>query len=271
MKTTCKNCGQRPANRSGRLCYQCFRDEQKRTGETTSAIGTPQNGVPAAGDESLLDAMKWVQSHPKDHDRTQLQRDCRAWKERKLVEFMNRRSDLEKAALAGKTGPSAPKGAFAGLASPAFEGSGECPTCGTWVNDQGSERALKLLREGMARDEAEQAREDAERAARPGAKELGRARQEELKAALWRERQVMLECTGRYQDRRSKDTLTRNEATMGFVFIEWNEHCRAYDLELAVWPDPENVLGSLEKALKRTADREQEWRKGVAELEGSAA
>jgi hypothetical protein len=258
MKTTCKKCRQRPANRSGGLCYHCFREQQAQ--QAATATGTPQNGVPAAGDESLLDAMKWVQSHPKDHDRTQLQRDCRAWKERKLVEFMNRRSDLEKAALAGKTGPSAPKGAFAGLASPAFEGSGECPTCGTWVKDEGSDRVLELLREGMARDEAEQAREDAERAARPGAKELGRARQEELKAALWRERQVMLECVRRYGDRLDKE-----------MFIDWNQQCRARDLELAVRPDPENVLDSLEEALQSVPEREQEWRKGVTELEGSAA
>jgi hypothetical protein len=211
-------------------------------------------------EETLLGAMKWVQTRPKGEDRTELQRDCRIWKQKRLTEFLSKRADLEKAALAGKAGPSAPKGAFAGLASPAFEGSGECPTCGTWVKDEGSERVQELLRDGIARDEAEQAREDAERAVQPGARELGRAKQEELKAALWRERQVMLECTGRYGDRLDKE-----------MFIDWNRQCRAQDLELAVRPDPENVLDSLEKALQSVPEREQEWRKGVTELEGSAA
>jgi hypothetical protein len=248
--TVCKRCRERQANKAGCLCQVCWAAEQAERPPSPEPVG----------EETLLEAMTWVQSRPRSEDRTELQRDCRIWKQKRLAEFMAKRADLEKAALAAQAKASAPKGAFAGLASPAFEGSGECPTCGTWVNDQGSERVLELLREGMARDETEQARQDAEGAAQPGAKELGRTRQEALKAALWRERQTMLECVGRYDNRLDKE-----------MFIDWNQRCRARDLELAVWPDPENVLGSLEKALQSTADREQEWRKGVTELEGSAA
>jgi hypothetical protein len=268
-KKPCRTCQQRPANRPNGLCYFCFREEQRAAGTPTAqAAPTTGSGEPVAGDAGLLAAMQHVQAHGPEHDRTLLHRDCRAWKEKKLAEFMAKRADLEKAALAPKASPPTRAGAFAGLACPAFDGHGECPTCGLYRKDEGGERARKLLREQIAQDEAAQAREDAVRAAQPGAKERGRARQEELKAALWRERQAMLTCTGLFGARRDK--LTDNESIRGALFIDWHLDCRTRDLELAVRPDAENVLDSLGRAVKGTVEREREWQEGVAELEGTA-
>jgi hypothetical protein len=265
-KKPCRQCQQRPANRPNGLCYFCFRAEQRAAGTPTAqAAPTGGGGEPAAGDASLLAAMQHVQAYGPEHDRTQLHRDCRAWKDKKLPEFMARRAALEQAALTPKAPPPARGGAFAGLQSQAFEQLGQCPTCGHWQRDEGRERARKLLREQIARDEAAQAARDAELAARPGAKERGRA----LQAALWRERQPMAEWARLFDARR--DALTRQDQTFGELHTTFYRQMRARALELVARPDPEHAIDSLERALTSVPEREAMWQKGVADLGGQAA
>jgi hypothetical protein len=249
-KKPCRKCQQWPANRPNGLCYRCFREEQKAAAPNGA---TAEGGVPelAAGDGTLFEDMRHVRRFPASRDRTEGQRDARRWKQQDFKGFMTRLADLEKAALAGQAkAPGAPPPAVP-------------------ERDAGSERARKLLREGIARDEAEQARRDAELAGQPGAAERGRARQEELRAALWREREAMLACTGLFDARR--DALTENDCFMVELHITFHQHLRARALELAARPDPGNVIDSLERALKSTAEREAKWREGIAELEVKAA
>ena len=271
-KKPCRKCHQNPANRPNGLCYRCFREEQRAARPpAVQAAPAAEGGVTALAspDGTLFEDMRHVRRFPATEDRTEGQRDARRWKEQDFKGFMAKFADLEKAALAPKALSPARGGAFAGLQSQAFEELGQCPTCGHWQRDEGRERAQKVLREGIARDEAAQAARDAALAAQPGAKERGRTLQEELRAALWRERQPMAEWARLFDAHR--DALTRQDQTFGELHTTFYRQMRARALELVARPDPENVIDSIERALKSVPEREAMWQKGVADLGGQAA
>jgi hypothetical protein len=180
--------------------------------------------------------MLHVYSRPKGQDRTQGHRDCRRWKDRDLKGFMAKLADLEKAQIGAK--PAAPPG------EPEGPGTAE---------DPGTDRALALIDRLLSEGEASRNEEDARLAAQPGAAQKGRALQEELRAALWRERQ------GRELREKAREGIADPaERKITRILEESAPETRAEYCELAIHQEPGKILASLENALKATADSE-EW------------
>jgi hypothetical protein len=210
-----------------------------------AAAGPAQEEAPGSEDVSLYEAMRHVFTRPKEADLLAPQRECRAWLKADRKGFMAKLADLEKALAKGQGAATAPEGTV----------------------DEGAERVRALLDEQIAGHEAEQAEEDAEYAARPGAAALGAAKQAELKAALWDERQLREQVKAL---ERAQEAAPRSN-WMYQIERELSESLhaslRARDVELAIHPEPGKVVGSLQRAIEGTREREEELRKKLAELE----
>src|SRR4051794_12189825 len=70
-----------------------------RKGQSGNPGGKPKAGR-EEGVPELLRAMRWVMKRKEAQDRTQLQKECRAWLKEDHKGFMSRWADLEKAHLA---------------------------------------------------------------------------------------------------------------------------------------------------------------------------
>jgi hypothetical protein len=152
---------------------------------------------------------------------------------------------------------------------PAFSGRGECPTCGFWHKDERSARVRELLNDGIATAKAEQAKQDAKRAATPGADGLGRAKQQALATALQNEWPLIQKYDAVFSVRVAKmDDLER---AGGEMFRDWHYLCRAAALELVIRPDPENVIDSLEKEIKHVDEEKACWQIAIEQLSGGSA
>jgi hypothetical protein len=112
-----------------------------------AARAAAAQGEPVAKEVSLYETMRHVFSQPKEADRTQPQRECRAWLKDDRKGFMAKLADLEKAALAGREKP--PEGDGSGP-----ENSGP---------DEGSARVEELIQRLL-----DQANQDAEAPVKDG-------------------------------------------------------------------------------------------------------
>jgi hypothetical protein len=213
-----------------------------------AAAGPAQEEAPGGEDVSLYEAMRHVFTQPKEADRTQPQRECRAWLKADRKNFMAKLADLEKAALAKGQSVAAPGGAVAG-------------------KDEGSERVGALLDEQIAAHEAEQAEEDAKLAARPGAAALGADRQAELRAALWDERQLWKQVRALERDGEADYQSNWMRQIERDLSESLHASLRTRDLELAVHPEPGKVVGSLQRAVEGTRERTEQLHKKLAWLE----
>jgi hypothetical protein len=191
-----------------------------------------QAGADAPG---LLMAMRHVVTWPSVKDRVQLHRVCRLWLENDRKGFLSKLADMEKALLAFQQ-KRAPTGPGDGGSSPAP-----------------SERELfeDRIDELIQEEETRLAEEDASLALQPGAAQQGRALQEELKAALWRERQLRekAKAGGPWS------LADPFENQLMRILDDARADLRARDCELAIHPEPGKVLASLQHALKSTAER----------------
>lgn len=68
---------------------------QFRPGQSGNPGGKPKEDRDHVPD--LLKAMRWVTTRPESKDRTQLQKECRAWLKEDRSRFLSRMADLEKA------------------------------------------------------------------------------------------------------------------------------------------------------------------------------
>jgi hypothetical protein len=218
--------------------------------QSPAAYGEP------AGDPSvppLYRAMKLVLGLPEAADRTQYKRSARRMLEQKPVEFGNKLADYEKALAA----------ASAHRRTPHSE-SGD-----SVQRDEGSERVEALLEDLIAKHQDELAKEDAELAARSNAAELGKARQQSLKEALERERLLRVQVAELRRAR--KNVPDENHRLMEEGFAECHGALRAQDIELAIRPDPANILASLEHALSATRERVEIFQRELDHLHCGAA
>jgi hypothetical protein len=195
--------------------------------------------------------MLHVYTKQAQEDRTQGQKDCRKWKAKDLKGFMAKLADLEKA-RAGRGGkaedPSEPEDGY--------------------EPDEGDRRLEALLAKGIADGKEEQAQEDAKLASRPDAVKQGASLQAELKAALWRERLLLDEVAA--WKRRGLSEEEQHKGMMNDMFVDWCIYQRLWHIELAVRPEPEKVIGSLQKAVEGTQGRERNERATLRELKGEA-
>jgi hypothetical protein len=79
-----------------------------KKGQSGNPGGQPKGGR-EEGDLDLLRAMRHVAKRKESRDRTQLQKECRAWLKEDRKGFLSRWADLEKARLAQKEGKRATK------------------------------------------------------------------------------------------------------------------------------------------------------------------
>ncbi|MBY0525063.1 MAG: hypothetical protein K2R98_16785 [Gemmataceae bacterium] len=126
---------------------------------------------PSEDDQDMLAAMRWVQSHAKSQDRTELQKDCRQWKSKDLKGFMAKRADLERAEMAARGQNST----MAQSSAPVVD-----------EPDATDDLIQRLLDECHA----ETAAEDARLAARPDAANIGASLQRSLNESLEREKML---------------------------------------------------------------------------------
>ena len=112
---------------------------------------------------------------------------------------------------------------------------------------------------------AKQASENADLAAEPDAMKTGKLHQEELRAALWRER-LLWNKVEKLENREGK-----RYGVIETFFDECQLKARSEYTELAIRPNPEKVIGSLRIALKGTQEHEEHLRKRVEELEPKGA
>jgi hypothetical protein len=139
-----------------------------------------------------------------------------------------------------------------------WKGKGECPTCGTWVGDEGTQRVMSLLNEQFAADRIKQANEDAKLAAKPNAEAIRACRQTDLKNALWRERRLREKFA---ELERAWAENESNQSVIHELMADFHARERARDMELAIVPEPGRIIDSLRKALERTIGREAMWEK----------
>ena len=128
--------------------------------------------------------------------------------------------------------------------------------------DEGTRLAIGLCEDFLAKYAAKQAREDAELAARPNAAEAGRGRQEELRAALSRERMLREELATLERDVGEQEL----DGIMRAFSYKFHDEQANKDDDLACSPNPATIIGSMEKALQNTLQREGLWQKRVEEL-----
>jgi hypothetical protein len=133
--------------------------------------------------------------------------------------------------------------------------------------DAGASRVLELLDQGIAADEERLSEEDAEYAARPGAAALGADRQSELRAALWDERQLWKQVRALERTQEAAPRSNWMYQIERELSDSLHASLRARDVELAIHPEPGKVVGSLQRAIEGTREREEELRKKLAELE----
>jgi hypothetical protein len=122
-----------------------------------------------------------------------------------------------------------------------------------------------LLNEWSVSLKAKQASENAELAAESDAMETGMRHQEELRAALWRERLLWNKVA------KLENWEKKNYGVIETFFDECHLKARSEFTELAIRPNPEKVIGSLRIALKGTQEHEEHLRKRVEELEPKGA
>jgi hypothetical protein len=125
--------------------------------------------------------------------------------------------------------------------------------------------AQRTIEEQLAQIEVQQAKEDAELAARPDADSLGASRQAELREALWRERQLMERV--RELERKRGEPPDELGGFMHRMFDTFYSEERVRHAELAVRPDAAKIAGSLQKALEEVIERENQLQHRVKELE----
>jgi hypothetical protein len=122
-----------------------------------------------------------------------------------------------------------------------------------------------LLNEWSVSLKAKQASENAELAAESDAMETGMRHQEELRAALWRER-LLWNKVEKLENRERKEY-----GVIETFFDECQLKARSEYTELAIRPNPEKVIGSLRIALEGTQEHEEHLRKRVEQLEPNVA
>jgi hypothetical protein len=207
-----------------------------------------------------LAAMRWVTSHPPEEDETWEQRSAREFKESAPAGFYARKAKLEEQEAEQAAGAD-------GSAPDAWDGEGPCPTCGREkeepIEDAGTSKILAMLDELDGASTSAEARENAERAARPDARQVGRARQDALRQAL------AAELAARDAAAKAKRGRPVNETEQWFDKFSGDFHfdMRVRDLEFANRPDPENAIASIEHAITATSERERMWRGELADLE----
>lgn len=83
---------------------------------TAASVSANVSIIDPPTEASLYDDMVHVRRYPREYDRTEGQRDCRAWKKRDLRGFMSKLADMEKARLT--TGADKPAAAATPKAGP---------------------------------------------------------------------------------------------------------------------------------------------------------
>jgi hypothetical protein len=202
--------------------------DDPRNGHLVQAARAAQEEPVEPEDVSLYEAMRHVFSQPKEADRTQPQRECRAWLKDDRKGFLSKMADLEKAALAR---PPSRKDEPGGEESPPAE-------------DAGTARALALCDQQLAQAGARRAEENAELAARPGAAALGASLQRQLREALWEERQL-----------REKAPAPEGADPVLEFFDRFEAGARREAAELAIHACPAEVIASLRGELDYTLQR----------------
>jgi hypothetical protein len=198
-----------------------------------AAAGPVQVEAVGSEDVSLYTTMRQVFNQPKERDRGQPQRECRAWLKSDRKGFMSKLADLEKALTKGQGAATAPD-----------------------RRDEGTERVLALLGEGMGADEERRAEEDARLAARLGAAALGAAEQAELKGLLWQERQLYERVTARERG----EPQSAADAVLRRLFDDFWKGQRSRGVELAVHPNPGTTIASMRHEIEATRGRVEQLR-----------
>jgi hypothetical protein len=216
-------------------------DLQPNGDNATEAMDSGEANCSGGGWREQLADMRWVYGHPISQDETQGHKICRQWLRDKKAEFMSYKSRLEEKAM---------------LAGPEKEENKESK------ESKAQDEDLKtLLNEWGVSLKAKQASENADLAAEPDAMETGKLHQEELRAALWRER-LLWNKVEKLENRERKEY-----GVIETFFDECQLKARSEYTELAIRPNPEKVIGSLRIALKGTQEHEEHLRKRVEQLE----
>jgi hypothetical protein len=94
---------------------------------------------------------------------------------------------------------------------------------------------------------------------------MGKLHQEELKAALWRERQLWNKVA------ELEDGTGKEQGIQDSFVDDFHLKMRATYTDLAIRPDAAKVIGSLRKALESIQECEEQLRKRVEQLEPNSA